>query len=108
MAKRKKPPELTFQEHVADFLVRQEEYGVLEQSDIVDDYGTDARDEVFRALRKQLARTPLWMMFRDRLKVRGLEFHQLKAAGAIVGIELLDHIIFNRTGYFSFLEDGRL
>jgi DNA repair protein RadC len=41
MAKRKKPPELAFQEHVADFLV-------------------------------------------------------------------LDHIIFNRTGYFSFLEDGRL
>lgn len=33
---------------------------------------------------------------------------QLKAAGAIVGIELLDHIIFNRTGHFSFLEDGRL
>jgi len=33
---------------------------------------------------------------------------QLKAAGEIVGIELLDHIIFNRTGYFSFLEAGRL
>lgn len=33
---------------------------------------------------------------------------QLKAAGAIVGIELLDHIIFNRTGYFSFLEEGQL
>ena len=33
---------------------------------------------------------------------------QLKAAGAIVGIELLDHIIFNRTGYFSFLESGQL
>lgn len=33
---------------------------------------------------------------------------QLKAAGEIVGIELLDHIIFNRTGYFSFLESGRL
>ena len=33
---------------------------------------------------------------------------QLKAAGAIVGIELLDHIIFNRTGYFSFLEAGIL
>jgi len=33
---------------------------------------------------------------------------QLKAAGEIVGIELLDHIIFNRTGYFSFLEDGKL
>jgi len=33
---------------------------------------------------------------------------QLKAAGEIVGIELLDHIIFNRLGYFSFLEQGTL
>lgn len=33
---------------------------------------------------------------------------QLKQAGEIVGIELLDHIIFNPKGYFSFLEEGRL
>lgn len=33
---------------------------------------------------------------------------QLKAAGVILGISLLDHIIFNRTSYFSFLEEGRL
>lgn len=33
---------------------------------------------------------------------------QLKAAGAVLGIALLDHMIFNRTGYFSFLESGRL
>src|SRR5437762_7727568 len=33
---------------------------------------------------------------------------QLKAAGAIIGIDLLDHIIFNRTGYFSFMEEGKL
>ncbi|WP_291996263.1 DNA repair protein RadC [Candidatus Accumulibacter sp. ACC012] len=33
---------------------------------------------------------------------------QLKAAGSIVGVPLLDHIIFNRRGYFSFLEAGRL
>jgi DNA repair protein RadC len=33
---------------------------------------------------------------------------QLKAAGGVVGIPLLDHIIFNRSGYFSFLEAGRL
>lgn len=33
---------------------------------------------------------------------------QLKAAGTIIGIDLLDHIIFNRTGYFSFLEAGHL
>lgn len=33
---------------------------------------------------------------------------QLKAAGAIVGIDLLDHIIFNRSEFFSFLETGNL
>jgi DNA repair protein RadC len=33
---------------------------------------------------------------------------QLKAAGIVIGIALLDHIIFNRSGYFSFLEAGRL
>ena len=33
---------------------------------------------------------------------------QLKAAGEVVGINLLDHIIFNRSGYFSFLESGVL
>ena len=33
---------------------------------------------------------------------------QLKSAGVIVGIDLLDHIIFNRSGYFSFLEEGKL
>lgn len=33
---------------------------------------------------------------------------KLKAAGAVVGISLLDHIIFNRNTYFSFLEAGKL
>jgi len=33
---------------------------------------------------------------------------QLKAAGLVMGITLLDHIIFNRRGYFSFLETGQL
>jgi type I restriction enzyme R subunit len=100
MAK-KKPPELTFQQHIADFLIHEHGHGVLEQSDITDtehyiaedhlwaflmatqddmlkkltdDYGTDARDEVFKALRKELERTPLWMILRHGLKVRGLEF----------------------------------
>jgi len=99
--RRKKPPELTFQEHIADFLVCVHSYGVLEQADITDtehfiaedhlwaflkgtqgdtlkkladDYGTDARDEVFRALRKELEHMPLWMILRHGLKVRGLEF----------------------------------
>jgi DNA repair protein radc len=33
---------------------------------------------------------------------------QLKHAGITVGIDLLDHIIFNGKTYFSFLEEGRL
>jgi type I restriction enzyme R subunit len=81
------PPEITFQKHIASFLVRDHKCGVLEQADITDtensivedhlwaflndtqsetikklaeDYGTDARDEVFRALRNELRHTPLW------------------------------------------------
>ena len=97
----KKPPELVFQKHIADFLVRVHKYCVLNQSDITDaehsipedalwafltstqadalqklaaDYGTDARAEVFKALRSELAHTPLWMLLRHGLKVRALEF----------------------------------
>ncbi len=100
MAK-KKALELTFQQHIANFLVRVNGYGVLEQSDITDtehfiaedqlwafftatqvdtltkltdEYGTDTRDEVFKALHKELGYTPLWMLLRHGLKVRGLEF----------------------------------
>lgn len=101
MAKKKKAPELTFQQHIADYLIREQKYGQLEQSDITDtehfiaedllwafikatqsdtlkkledEYSTDAREEVFKALRKELEHTPLWMLFRQGLKVRGLEF----------------------------------
>ena len=101
MPKKKKAPELTFQQHIADYLIREHKYGKLEQADITDtehfiaedqlwaflkatqsdtlkkledDYGTDAREEVFKALRKELEHTPLWMLFRQGLPVRGLEF----------------------------------
>jgi DNA repair protein RadC len=33
---------------------------------------------------------------------------RLKSAGAVIGIALLDHIIFNHKGYYSFLEKGLL
>jgi len=101
MARKTKAPELVFQQHIADYLTREHKYGVLEQSDITDtehfiaedqlwaflkasqpdtlkklqdEYGTDAREEVFKALRKELEHTPLWILFRQGLKVRGLEF----------------------------------
>ena len=98
---RKKAPELTFQQDIADFLLRRHGYPVLEQTEITDtdhclaedhlwafltatqaeqiqklkdDYGTDTRDEVFRTLRQELVRTPLWMILRHGLTVRALEF----------------------------------
>lgn len=37
-------------------------------------YGTDARDEFFKALRAELCRKPLWMAMRDGLRVRGIAF----------------------------------
>ena len=32
---------------------------------------------------------------------------QLKTAEGVIGIALLDHIVFNGSAYFSFLEAGR-
>lgn len=99
---RRRPPELGFQDHIAAYLVREHGYGVLERGDITntehfiaedqlwaflndsqsdtikklaDDYGIDARDEVFKTLRAELQRTPLWVLIRHGLKVRGLDFH---------------------------------
>jgi type I restriction enzyme R subunit len=101
MAKSRKPPEMAFQQHVAAYLERVHKFGKLEQADITgaqhciaedhlwdfltvtqsetvqklkDDYGTDSRQEIFKALRNELQRTPLWILFRQGLKVRSLEF----------------------------------
>jgi type I restriction enzyme R subunit len=133
MARKKKPPELVFQEHIADFLVREHGYGVLEQTDITDtehciaedllwsflnatqaetlkrlaeDYGTDARDEVFKALRNELNHTPLWMLLRQGLKVRGLEFRLFypkarSAASAATEKHAENRITFRPHFYFG-------
>lgn len=34
--------------------------------------------------------------------------HRVKKAGEVLGIPMLDHIVFSATGYFSFLENGEL
>lgn len=97
----KTPPELIFQRHILGYLVREHKYAVLEQAEITDteyyfvedhliafiratqketfdalerDYGTDAGYEIFRALKDELRVSPLWMIIRHGLKVRGLEF----------------------------------
>lgn len=133
MPKRKKAPELTFQQHIADYLVREHQYGVLEQTEITDtehfiaedhlwaflkasqadqlkklqdDYGTDAREEVFKSLRKELAHTPLWMLLRQGLKVRGLEFRLFypkprSAASAAAEKYVQNRITFRPHFYFG-------
>ena len=94
-------PELLFQNHIADFLVREHGYITLEQRDIdpdhgwhadglwsflqatqadalkklADDYGTDARREVFRALTDAIHSHPLWWIIRHGLDVRGSRLH---------------------------------
>ncbi|MDP3719495.1 MAG: DEAD/DEAH box helicase family protein [Acidobacteriota bacterium] len=133
MVKMIEPPELTFQKHIAGYLVREHKYAVLEQSDItdtdhciaedqlwaflkasqadtlkklMDDYGTDAREEVFKSLRKELEHTPLWMLFRQGLKVRGLEFRLFypkprSAASAAVAKYAENRITFRPHFYFG-------
>ncbi|MBW1963258.1 MAG: type I restriction endonuclease subunit R [Deltaproteobacteria bacterium] len=94
-------PEKKFQRHIADYLIREHQYALLEQDEITNteyyfaedhliaflkttqketfenletDYGTDARDEIFKALKDELRISPLWLIIRHGLTVRGLEF----------------------------------
>ena len=47
---RKKPPELSFQKHIADFVVREHKYGLLDQSDITDTEHFIAEDQLWAFL----------------------------------------------------------
>jgi type I restriction enzyme R subunit len=94
-------PEKKFQHHIAKYFIHEHRYAVLEQDEITDteyyfaedhliaflkatqketfesletNYGTDARDEIFKALKDELRISPLWLIIRHGLTVRGLEF----------------------------------
>lgn len=96
----KPTPELVFQQHIAHYLTAKHGYGVLTQQDIAHaddglaedrlwdflnatqadslqklsaDYGSDTRAEIFRALRKAVGHTPLWLLMRQGLRVRGID-----------------------------------
>ena len=53
----KKAPEQTFQQHIADFLVREHKYGVLEQGDITDIEHFIAEDQLWAFLKATQADT---------------------------------------------------
>lgn len=94
-------PENKFQRHIAEFLIREHGFAVLTQDEITDtdfyfaedhlyaflkatqsetferlevDYGSDSRDEIFKALREEIGRRPLWSIIRTGLTVRGHDF----------------------------------
>lgn len=94
-------PEKKFQKHIADFLMREHGFAVLTQDEITEkefyfaedhlyaflkatqsetlerleiDYGSDSRDEIFKALREEIGRRPLWSIIRTGLSVRGHDF----------------------------------
>ena len=94
-------PEKKFQKHIADFLIREHGFAVLTQDEITDtdfyfaedhlyaflkatqaetlerletNYGSDARDEIFKALCEEIGRRPLWSIIRTGLSVRGHDF----------------------------------
>ena len=85
-------PEKKFQRHIAEYFICEHQYAVLEQDEITDteyyfaedhliaflkatqketfesletDYGTDARDEIFKALKDELRISPLWLIIRQ-------------------------------------------
>ena len=51
MAKRKKAPELTFQQHVADYLGRVHKFGILEQAEVTDTDHCLAEDHLWAFLK---------------------------------------------------------
>ncbi|HEV3262120.1 MAG TPA: hypothetical protein VG013_35035 [Gemmataceae bacterium] len=51
MPRRRQRPELTFQQHIAAFLVREHGYGVLEQTDITDTEHFIAEDQLWAFLK---------------------------------------------------------
>jgi len=93
-------PEKKFQRHIADYFIRKHKHAMLEQDEIIDkeyyfaeehliaflkatqkesfenlvDYGTDAGDEIFKALKDELRISPMWLIIRHGLTVRGVEF----------------------------------
>ncbi|CAB1058177.1 Type I restriction-modification system, restriction subunit R (EC [Olavius sp. associated proteobacterium Delta 1] len=94
-------PEKKFQRHIADYFIREYQYALIEQDEITDteyyfaedhliaflnatqketfenleaEYGTDAEEEIFKALKDELRISPLWLIIRHGLTVRGLEF----------------------------------
>jgi len=94
-------PEKKFQKHVGTYFLEKHHFSLFEEADITDkeyyiaedylmafirktqgktyekledNYGTDAPQEIMRALKGELEKVPLWYLFRHGLSVRGFTF----------------------------------
>ena len=94
-------PEKKFQRHVGNHFLKKHHFALLEEADITDrthyiaedhligflrktqsetfkkleeNYGADTPQEILRALRGEVEKTPLWNLIRHGLPVRGLTF----------------------------------
>ncbi len=119
-------PEKKFQNHIAEFLKTIHKYLPLESEDIIDpdwyfieahllsfirvtqkgtyarleeNYGSDSGDEIFRALKKELKSTPLWLIIRNGLMVRGLVFNLYYPAPRSKQSEAAKHYNENRISF---------
>ncbi len=97
--------ETLFQNHIANFLETQHEYVVLTHDDLNDkeyhiinnhvldfikatqadkynnlyeNYGTDTDGEIIKAIKEELTKTPLWILIRNGVNVRGVELQLYK------------------------------
>jgi len=116
-------PEKKFQRHIAAYLKQIHDYAVLDQADITDpkhyiaedhliafiratqkqiiadlekDYGTDTDDEILRTLKKTLRFTPMWLIIRNGLRVRGREFNLYYPKPRSINSIAAEHFLQNR------------
>jgi type I restriction enzyme, R subunit len=76
-----KPPELVFQKHIADWLVREHKYAVLEQSEIADTEHFIAEDHLWAFPKATQADT-----------LKKLEDNYGKLAASFIGDETIDKL----------------
>lgn len=97
--------EILFQQHIVDFLERKHKYNSIQKEDLEDkefhivrdqlvsfikgtqpdkyelleeNFGSDAPQEIIKALKGKLVKSPLWLIMRDGLLVRGISIELYK------------------------------
>lgn len=95
-------PEKKFQKHIGEYFISKHHFALLEESEITDkeyyivedqlltfikktqpetfkklesNYGSDAPQEIFRTLKEEVKKVPLWYLIRHGLDVRGNKFY---------------------------------